>query len=166
MGGGYGGRLRDREIERLAEVARERLGAASGDGKRHVFISFANEDLNDVNMLRGQAKNQSSELEFDDLSLREPFDSKNVEYIKNGIRERIDRASVTVVFLSPESAKSKWVDWEVTESLSRGKGVVGVYKGDRQPDELPPAFQAGGCKAVRWTHEGLAKAIEDASRKR
>jgi len=41
-----------------------------------------------VNLLRGQARNENSDLEFSDWSLSEPFDSKNAEYIKRGIRER------------------------------------------------------------------------------
>jgi len=44
--------------------------------KRNVFISFVAEDLNEVNLLRGQARNENSDLEFSDWSLSEPFDSR------------------------------------------------------------------------------------------
>jgi hypothetical protein len=42
---------------------------------RHVFLSFVEEDLDRVNLFRGQAKRKNSELEFDDYSVKEAFDS-------------------------------------------------------------------------------------------
>jgi hypothetical protein len=114
-------------------------------------------------LLRGQAKNEKSELEFDDYSVKEAFDSVNADYIKGKIREKIDRVSVTVVYLTEHSASSDWVNWEITESLKRGKGVVGIYKQGAQPGSLPKAFSENGCKAVPWSHGQLVNAIETAA---
>jgi hypothetical protein len=47
-----------------------------------------------------------------------------------------------------------------------GKGVIGVYKGDKPPDIVPSAFKENKLKAVKWSHEELSKAIEDARKKR
>ncbi|WP_445372046.1 TIR domain-containing protein [Methylomonas sp. HW2-6] len=166
MGGGTGGGLLGSDIKGLEEKVKQRLAEAKGEVSRHVFISFDHEDLNDVNLLRGQAKNDNMDLQFDDHSVKEPYDSNNADYIKRNIREKIDRCSVTVVYLSDKSATSKWVNWEIEESLKRGKGVIGVYKGDTPPTRTPPAFQQNGCKAVSWEHATVMKAIEDASLKR
>lgn len=166
MGGSYGGGLGSLDIKNLSEKVKQKLTEAKSDASRHVFISFDHEDLNDVNLLRGQAKNDRIDLQFDDHSVKEPFDSTNADYIKRQIREKIDRCSVTVVYLSGKTASSKWVNWEIEESIKRGKGVVGVYKGDKAPGNVPPAFQQNGCKAVKWEHAALMKAIEDASTKR
>lgn len=166
MGGGSGGRLSSADIQSLESIAKKRLAEANQDISRHVFISFDHEDLDEVNLLRGQAKNENTDLQFDDHSVKEPYDSTNADYIKRNIREKIDRCSVTVVYLTEKTASSTWVNWEIEESLKRGKGVIGVYKGDTPPARTPPAFQQNGCKAVQWTHAGLAKAIEDASQNR
>jgi len=166
MGGSTGGGLYASDVKRLEERAKQKLAEANSSGGRHVFISFAYEDVNEVNLLRGQAKNDKVDLQFDDYSVKEPFDSINADYIKRQIREKIDRCSVTVVYLSDKTATSKWVNWEIEESLKRGKGVVGVYKGDQAPTDLPSAFQQNGCKAVKWEHDAMMKAIEDASTKR
>ena len=167
MGGSSGGGLYTSDIKSLEERAKQKLtDAAIGDTSRHVFISFDHEDLNEVNLLRGQAKNDKVELQFDDHSVKEPFDSTNADYIKRQIRQKIDRCSVTVVYLSDKTASSKWVNWEIEESRRRGKGVVGVYKGDKAPANLPPAFQHNGYKFVKWEHAALMKAIEDANTKR
>lgn len=166
MGGGGGGTISAEDLQRLTQSAQEKLKEASTEGNRHVFISFAYEDVDEVNLLRGQAKNENSGLEFDDYSVKETFDSKNGDYIRRQIREKIDRASVTVVYLSDHCANSQWVNWEIEESLKRGKGVIGVYKGEAPPANLPPAFNANKLKCVKWAHAELMKAIKAASTKR
>lgn len=166
MGGGSGGGIPSSDWARLEAKAKQSLTEAATDTSRHVFISFAYEDVDEVNLLRGQAKNDKTDLQFDDFSVKEAFDSGNADYIKRQIRERIDRCSVTVVYLSEKSASSSWVNWEIEESFKRGKGVVGVYQGDSKPANAPPAFQQNNCKAVKWEHAALMKAIEDANAKR
>ncbi len=166
MGGSVGGGLLGSDIKSLEDKVKQRLAEAKGEVSRHVFISFDHEDLNDVNLLRGQAKNDKVDLQFDDHSVKEPYDSNNADYIKRNIREKIDRCSVTVVYLSDKSATSKWVNWEIEESLKRGKGVIGVYKGETPPTKTPPAFQQNGCKSVKWEHEAIMKAIKDVNAKR
>lgn len=166
MGGSTGGTLFNSDKKSMEEKVRQRLAEAKDVASRHVFISFDHEDLNEVNLLRGQAKNDAMDLQFDDHSVQEPYDSTNADYIKRNIREKIDRCSVTMVYLSEKTASSKWVNWEIEESLKRGKGVIGVYKGDTPPAKTPPAFKQNECKAVKWEHAALTKAIEDASKKR
>ena len=99
-------------------------------------------------------------MEFNDHSLKEPFDSQNAEYIRNGIKEHIRRSSVTVVYLSVHSAASRWVDWEIRESLRQGKKVIGVYQGDVAP-ALPTAFREFSLKAVPWRHQDLMRELGD-----
>jgi len=168
MGGsGGGGRgLTYREQEELERTARARMTQAAEPEKHNVFISFAKEDEKEVNLLRGQAKNEDSNLEFNDYSVKEPFDSKNAEYIKRGIRERINQSSVTIVFLSEDAAKSKWVNWEIQESAKLGKGVVAVYSGEKVPATLPPALKMLGIKPVRWNQKEITKALKKAAKNR
>jgi hypothetical protein len=166
-GGGGGGRgLTPDELRDLEQRARKSMREPGSSGKSNVFISFDSEDLNDVNMLRGQAKNQNSDIEFNDWSLKEPFDSKKADYIKRGIRERIRQCSVTVVYLSDKTAGSKWVDWEIRESIAMGKGVVAMYKGDVPPAWLPKAVIDNKVFVVPWNQKELAKAIKKQSENR
>jgi hypothetical protein len=166
MGGSSGGSIPSSDIKSLEAKAKKWLAEAKSDISRHVFISFDHEDLDEVNLLRGQAKNEKVDLQFDDHSVKEPYDSSNADYIQRNIREKIDRCSVTVVYLTEKSASSKWVNWEIEESIKRGKGVIGVYSGDTPPSKIPIAFQENSCKAIKWEHEALMNAIENASIKR
>ena len=166
-GGGGGGRgLTPDELRRLEQKAKKTMKTDGGADKQNVFISFASEDLNDVNMLRGQAKNENSDIEFNDWSLKEPFDSKEADYIKRGIRERIRQCSVTVVYISDKTASSKWVNWEVRESIAMGKGVVAMHKGDSPPARLPKAVTENKVPVVAWNQKELAKAIKTQSENR
>lgn len=138
----------------------------SGAESRHVFISFDSEDEDKVNLLRGQAKNLYTDLSFDDYSLKKEIKSHDDDYIKRRIRERIERASVNLVYLSDKTFKSKWVKWEIEESLNRKKGVVGFYDGDTPPKELPEAFKKHNLKIVKWGHKELMGTMEEAVSKR
>lgn len=158
--GGSGGRLSREELRVLEETARASLKGAAQPKRRNVFISFAQEDLAEVNLLRGQAKNEDSNLEFNDWSLRKPFDSEDAEYIKRGIRERIRQSSVTVCYVTENTAKSKWMDWEIRESIKLGKAVIAMYKGGSPPRNLPTAIKDLGIKLIPWSHEEITRAIE------
>lgn len=146
MGGGGGGRRSLGDIRALEQRAK----AALQGGKRNVFISFAMEDLDEVNLLRAHAKNEKSDIEFNDYSVREPYDSERAEYIRQKITERIERASVTVVYLSESTPQSEWVKWEVEKSLSLGKRVVAMHASDKPPSQLPAWVSEKKIGLVPW----------------
>jgi len=158
MGGGGGGGPSPKDIRRLEDLAKSKL-RESESGRRNVFISFVNEDRQLVELLRGQAKKEDSALDFNDWSLREPFESERADYIRQGIRERIRQASITLVYLSDRAAGSKWVNWEIQESIKLGKKVVGVYQG-QAPSRFPVAMKGHGIKIVPWSHEGIARELK------
>ena len=145
-GGGGGGWNRLGDVRSLEQKAREALAG----GKKNVFISFAAEDMNEVNLLRAQAKNDNSDIEFNYHSVRAPYDSKRAEYIREKISERIKRCSTTVVYLSDSTAQSRWVKWEVEQSLKLGKAVIAVHAGAKYSGKKPEWLQKNGIKAVPW----------------
>ena len=81
--------------------------------KKRVFLSFAAEDLPQVRGLRLLKDNPNFELDFYDESIREAIDSRNADYIKRVLRERIRRCSVTVCLIDNTTHQSKWVEWEL-----------------------------------------------------
>lgn len=146
MGGnGGGGGLGN--IKRLEDVANQALGRR----RRNVFISFAYEDIDEVNLLRGQAKNENSDMDFIDRSLQAPFDSRRADYIRNRLEDRINQASMTVVYLSNDTETSDWVAWEVKKSVELGKAVVAVHSGNNPPSKLPSFVNEHGIKVVPWS---------------
>lgn len=157
MGGGGGGVRSIGDIQSLVDRAKKELREGEQAGRRNVFISFAYEDIDTVNLLRGQAKNDNIPLDFSDWSVSEPFNSERATYIKQKISDRIAQCSVTVVFLSSATPKSSWVEWEIEESIRQGKHVVGVYPQDSESKARPAVIKLHGIKCVPWTE--LAETI-------
>lgn len=154
------------DTDRLQDIARKELEKPSPEARRRVFLSFKGEDKPLVDLFRGQAKNENSELDFFDFSLKAPFNSKNAEYIKSGIRQRIEQSSVTIVCITEDTHKSEWVDWEIRESIRLGKGVIGVKMKDDPSIKPPKAMGEHNCKIVNWKHEEINQAIKEADEKR
>ena len=72
------------------------------------------------------------------------------EYIKQRIGERINRSSITVVYLSQNTAQSQWVAWEVQRSLELGKKVIAVHAGDSYNGQKPSWIGGNKIKVVPW----------------
>lgn len=106
--------------------------------------------MDEVNLLRGQSKNESSDIEFNDFSVKEPYNSERAEYIKGRLTERINQSSTTVVYLSTATSNSEWVKWEVEKSLELGKRVVAVHAGKSAP-ALPTWVSSNRIKVVPWS---------------
>jgi hypothetical protein len=103
-----------------------------------------------VNLLRGQAQNENSDLEFIDLSVKEPYESDRADYIRQKITERINQTSMIVVYLSKDTAQSKWVKWEVEKSIALGKDVMATHSGDQPEGPLPDLAGDPKIKVIPW----------------
>jgi hypothetical protein len=145
-GGGGGSRRTLGDLRSLEEKAKQALAP----GRKNVFISFDHDDLDDVNLLRGQAKNENNDLEFNDRSVQEPYDSERAEYIRSRLADRINQASVTVVYLTDQSIKSRWVQWEVEKSLELGKKVIATHSKNGAPKSIPSWISRNAVKVVPW----------------
>lgn len=160
-GDGGGSGIASSDIDQLETIARESVRKAQGPTKRkHVFLSFQVEDLDGANLFRGQAKNDNSQLDFIDFSLRAPFNSEDSEYIKRGIRDRIDASSTTIVLIGTNTHESEWVDWEIRESLKRGKNVIAVTLNNDSPGKTPLACKEAGIKPIPWNHDDINRALK------
>jgi glycerophosphoryl diester phosphodiesterase len=145
-GGGGASRRTLGDLKKLEERAKRALDP----NRRNVFISFAHENLDEVNLLRGQAKSERSEIEFIDRSVQEPYDSERADYIRSRLTDRINQASTTVVYLTDDAASSRWVRWEVEKSLELGKRVVATHSKDGAPGTIPDWITRNNIKVVPW----------------
>ena len=127
------------------------------------FLSFVEEDLNVVNLFRGQAKNQDSDLEFADYSIKEPFNSTNANYIASGITDQLKLASLTVCLYGPTTYTSKWVDWELRKTLELHKPIMGVcLYDDGRVRYYPAALE--GKPLVKWNIPEIVRTMRQLAR--
>ncbi len=117
------------------------LEAVKKATKKRIFISFVFEDDKEYfNLLRAWSANEDIDIEFYNESVTEPFDSKNSEYIKQKIREKIKRASITLCLCSENTYKSRWVNWEIEESIDHKNNLIAV-KTHGNVKLIPIAFE-------------------------
>lgn len=148
MGGGSGGgRQSLGDTSELEKKAKEELQKGE---RKNTFLSFDYDDIDEVNLLRAHAKNDSSDIEFIDRSVREEFNSEKADYLRRKITERIKSTSQTIVYISDKTHKSKWVNWEVEQSLKLGNRVIAVHKGDYRPSKVPDSIVKNNIQIVSW----------------
>lgn len=127
--------------------------------KKRIFISFVyNDDKNYFNLLHAWSENEGFDLEFYSESVRDAFDSENADYIKRQIREKIKRASVTLCLCSEDTHTSRWVNWEIKESIESGNNLIAV-KTSGKVKYIPSAFKG---QEYIWVNEFKYAKIKDA----
>lgn len=125
----------------------------------NVFLSFAMEDKDVVELFRGQAKNRHLDLEFRDYSIKEPFD-----YQWKTNCERIMRmCSATIVLVGRETHKSSAVDWEIHKTIELGKGLMAIRLLTTGV-VLPPALTKFKVTPVAWDFEAIMSELHAVAR--
>jgi hypothetical protein len=116
------------------------------------------EDKQKVDGVRLLAWHEHVDLEFFDESVRSPYDSENASYIRSRIREKINRASITLCLLGARTHESRWVNWELDTSRQLGKRIIlmGIPQ-HPQAVTLPEAVR--GEKWYSWDVNHLQRLI-------
>jgi hypothetical protein len=130
--------------------------------KKRVFLSFRAEDRPQVQGLRLLAANPDYDLEFYDESVRVAIDSRNAEYVKKVIREKIARRSVTVCMISTLTCTSAWVGWGLSESAGKGNKMIPMALKDVTNVVLPDYFRLRDNPFWFWDLAKLEELIENA----
>jgi hypothetical protein len=126
---------------------------------RRVFLSFKMEDKKQVDGVRLLSWSKTHPLDFYDESVRLAYKSENASYIKMNIKQKIERASVTLCLLGKNTHQSEWVAWELETSIYCGNKIVlmGLPNG---PDRLILPSSVQGQKWWLWDPGFLAKELD------
>ena len=127
---------------------------------KRVFLSFMVEDRQTVNGIRLLASNPRHPIEFYDESVTTPYNSNNADYIKQQIREKINRTSVTVCISSRNTHTSQWVNWELEISMNKGNTIILMAIQGLTQVTLPASVREHTCWT--WDMAYLTRLIEEA----
>lgn len=97
---------------------------------RRVFFSFHYQrDIFRVSQVRnsGITKGSYDQSGFIDHADWESLERQGDEAIKRWINSQLNGASVTVVLIGAETFDRPWVNYEIQQSYSDGKGMLGIY---------------------------------------
>jgi len=137
---------------------------------RKVFFSFHYQrDLWRVNVVRNSGAIEGiSAAGFHDASLWEETNRKGDAAVKQLIDSGLDGTTVTVVLIGLETAKRKYVSYEVEQSVTRGNGILGIRinnikdKDGRTdpPGGVPAALTKIGAAVYAWEYGKLGEWVE------
>ena len=131
---------------------------------RNVFISHVHEDDDGLADLKSLTLRHG--MSCRDASItRDKFNAAHDEnYIKYQIlAPRINWCSVLVVYISPITKYSQFVDWEIEYAHKQGKRIVGVWEKGAKDCELPEALNHYADAVVGWNGESITDAINGES---
>lgn len=141
---------------------------------RRTFFSFHYKHVWKVNQIRNIPNVLGTAAAgFQDASLWEESKKKGSAEIKKLIDEGLKNTSVTVVFVTRGTKDRTYIDYEISQSLNRGNGLVAVQihhlkdsNGNiGSPGAIPSQIEANGFKAYKYTNAAaLAKWIEEAAK--
>lgn len=123
--------------------------------KHKVFISFHIDDEAQVNLLRHQAKN-SDKLEFDDRSLKEPFDEK----WKTQCTERIKKSDILIVAIGEHTHEREDVLWEIKKAHELGVPVIGMTIYNDKNHKVPQSMIDHKDRVVLWNLELIQSELD------
>lgn len=129
---------------------------------RRIFISYQHKDHDQAkgfNLLRW---NKNVKYDFVGRHLLSPVNSENRDYIRRQIKEQIKGTSVTVVLIGKETHTSDWVADEVSWSLEKGNGILGI-KLDSSA-KVPASLIDCGAEVMDWKPHEFDKGIERAAK--
>ena len=128
---------------------------------KRVFLSYAYEDIQQVRGLKLLLANPNFDLEFYDESLAVAVDSRDADYVKRVIGEKIKRSSVTVCLIGKETHKSKWVGWELTTSDECGNKIIAMALKGIDQAVLPALIKEKKLTFYPWDPKRLVELIGD-----
>ncbi len=133
---------------------------------RNVFISHVHEDDEGLLRLKDLVARHGMICRDGSITTGKFNRASNEEYIKYGIlKPRIEWASVLVVYISPETKDSDWVNWEIECAHREGKRIVGVWEWGAKGCEIPEALKQYHDAIVGWNGESIIDAIKGTSHK-
>lgn len=136
--------------------------------RRKIFISYQHLDRMKAKGFDLLKHNKNVDINFVGRHLLDPINSTNERYIKSQIKEMMHGTSVTVVLIGRETCDSKWVQWELEQSLGKDhpNGILAVRLEDaRLPESCPvsSALKDAGAEIIEWDAHSFADAIERAA---
>lgn len=94
---------------------------------RKVFFSFQYEDVQRaMNVRNSNVIASDDKVGFIDKADFEEVESQGDAAIKKWINDQLRGTSVTVVLVGATTDKSKWVKYEIEQSIDRGNGILTI----------------------------------------
>lgn len=128
--------------------------------KKNVFISHMHKDDPGLEKLKSLLSKNGMDVSDYSITADKPNNAKDPDYIKSSILSpQIDRCSTMIVYISPDTKSSDWVNWEIEAAHKKDKTIVGVWEHGSKDCEVPESLEKYGDAIVGWTGDKIIEAI-------
>jgi len=122
---------------------------------KRIFISFAIEDENLRDFLRGQSRNTNSPFEFVDMSVKQPWDSQ----WKTKCRTRIRGCDGMISIITRNTKKADGQILEMNCAIDEGIPLLAIY-GNKDHIGATIPNECGYLPVVDWNWEKISAWIK------
>lgn len=130
------------------------------DETKNIFISHIHEDDEGLGKLKSLLKDNGMTVRDYSINADNPNNAHSEDYIKSQIlAPRIKQSSTLVVYISPETKDSKYVNWEIDYAHKQDKRIIGVWAHGENGCEVPGALNKYADAVVGWTGNRIIDAI-------
>lgn len=127
---------------------------------KNVFISHVHEDDDGLVKMKDLLKSDGMTIRDYSINADNPNNAHSEDYIKSQIlAPRIDKSSTLVVYISPQTKDSHYVNWEIEYAEKQNKRIIGVWAHGENGCEVPEALENYGDAIVGWTGNNIIDAI-------
>lgn len=127
---------------------------------KNVFISHVHEDDDGLAKLKDLIERGGLTVRDSSINSTNPNNAKSPDYIKSSIlAPQIDWASTVLVYITPKTKQSEWVNWEIEYAEKKGKRIVGVYAHGASECDVPDALEKYADDVRGWQSNGIIGAI-------
>ena len=130
------------------------------DETKNIFISHIHEDDEGLDKLKSLLKDNGMTPRDYSINADNPNNAHSEDYIKSQVlAPRIRQSGTLVVYISPETMDSDYVNWEIEYAQKQGKRIVGVWAHGEAGCEVPEALDNFADAVVGWTGNRIIDAI-------
>ena len=122
---------------------------------KRIFISFAIEDENLRDLLKGQSRNTNSPFEFVDMSVKQPWDSQ----WKTKCRTRIRGCDGMISIITRNTKNADGQIWEMNCAKDEGIPLLAIYGNNSHIGATIPN-ECGYLPVVDWNWEKISAWIK------
>ena len=130
------------------------------DQTKNVFISHVHEDDAGLGKLKSLLEKNGMTIHDYSISADNPNNAHSEGYIKSEIlAPRIQQCGTMVVYVSPQTKESDYVNWEIEYAQKEGRRIVGVWAHGEKGCEIPEALGDYADAVVGWNGNNIIDAI-------
>lgn len=130
------------------------------EDKKNVFISHVHEDDDGLQKLKDLLSTKNMMIRDASIHKGKENEATSPDYIKSTIlAPQINWAGVFIVYVTPATKGSDWVNWEIEYAEKQGKRIVGVWGYGDNNCEMPDALKKYADAMVGWNGDRIVDAI-------